>query len=126
MYFKFAKAGGKVNVLLRRHRLIAKEDDFVFMKRLFDVIDNGLGEIGREINTADLGADGCTKALDIKVVPGQLGKTGPFISEVKNWTDPFATQGLAIFRDVRARVFGGDDVGVSSRRLHKSPLDLSF
>ena len=121
MNLKFAKTCGEINVLLRRHRLIAKEDDFVFMECLADVIDNGLGEIGREINTADLGANGCTKALDVKVVPGQLGKTGPFISEVKNWTDPFATQGLAIFSDVGTRIFGGDDVGVSSRRCHKSP-----
>jgi hypothetical protein len=33
---------------------------------------------------------------------------------------------LAIFGDVRARVLDGDDVGVSSSRLHNSPKDPSF
>ena len=126
MNFKFAKAGGKINVLLRGDGLVAKEDDLVFVQGLADVINDRLGEIGREINTADLGANGCTKALDVKVVPGQLGKTGPLIGEVKNRADPFATKSLAIFGDVRARVFDGDDVGVSSSRLHKSPKDPSF
>ena len=126
MNFQFAKAGGKVNMLLRGHRLIAKKDDLVFVQGLADVINDGLGEIGREINTADLGANGCAKAFDVKVVPRQLGKTSPLVGEVQDWTNPFATKGLAIFGDIRARVFDSDDVGVSSSRLHKSPKDPSF
>jgi hypothetical protein len=55
-----------------------------------------------------------------------LGKTSPLVGEVQDWTNPFPTKGLAIFGDVRARVFDGDDVGVSSSRLHKSPKDPSF
>lgn len=126
MNFKLAKAGSKINMLLRGHRLIAKEDDLVLVKSLSNVIDDGLGEIGREINTADLGANGCTKALDLKMIPGQLGKTSAFVGQVQDWSHPFTSKSLAIFRDVRARVFDGDDVGVSSSRLHKSPKDPSF
>ena len=85
-----------------------------------------MGEIGREINTADLGADGCSESLDLKVVPSQFGKTSALVGQVQDWTNSFATKGLAIFGDVRARVFDGDDVGVSSSRLHKSPKDPSF
>jgi hypothetical protein len=85
-----------------------------------------LGEIGRQIYSTDFGANGCTEALDVKVVPGQLGKTSALIGEVKDWTNSFATKGLAIFGDVCARVFDGDDVGVSSSRFHKSPKDRSF
>ena len=113
-------------MLLGGHRLIAKEDDLVFVQGLADVINDRLGEIGREINTADLGANGCAKALDLEMIPGQLGKAGPFVGQVEDRTNSFATKGLAIFRDVRARVFDGDDVGVSSSRLHKSPKDPSF
>ena len=126
MNFKFAKAGGKINMLLRGDGLVAKKDDLVLMKRLSNVIDDRLGEIGREINTADFGANGCTKALDIKVVPGQLGKTSALVSQVQDWANSLATKGLAIFGDIRAWVFDGDDVGVSSSRLHKSPKDPSF
>ena len=60
-------------MLLRGYRLIAKEDDLVVVQGLSDVIDDGLGEVGREIDSTDFGANGCTKALDVKVVPGQLG-----------------------------------------------------
>ena len=126
MNFEFAKAGSEVNVLLRCYRLVAKENDFVFVQGLADVIDDGLGEIGREINTADLSANGCTEALDVKVVPGQLGKTSPLVGQVQDWTNSFTTERLTIFGDVRARVFDGDDVGVSSSRLHKSPKVPSF
>ena len=126
MNFQFTKAGSKVNVLLRGHRLVAKEDDLVFVQGLADVINDRLGEIGREINTADLGADGCSQSLDLKVVPGQLGKTSPLIGQVQDWTNSFTAKRLTVLRDVGTRIFGGDDVGVSSRRCHKSPLDLSF
>ena len=113
-------------MLLRGHWLIAKEDDLVFVQGLADVINDGLGEIGREINTADFGADGRSEALDVEVVPGQLGQASPLVGEVQNWADSFATKGLTILGDVRARVLDGDDVGVSSSRLHKSPKDPSF
>jgi hypothetical protein len=113
-------------MLLRCHRLIAKEDDLVFMKSLANVIDDHLGEIGREIDSADLGSDGCSEAFDLKVVPSQLSETSPFVCEVKDWPDPLTAKGLAIFGDVRTRVFAGDDVGMRSRRCHKSPLDSSF
>ena len=103
-----------MDVLLCGHRFIAKEDDLVFVKGLLNVIDDRLGEIGREINTADLGANGCTKAFDLKMIPGQLGKTCPLVGEVQNWANSFAAKGLTILGDVRARVFDGDDVGVSS------------
>ena len=126
MNFQFTKAGSKVNMLLRGHRLVAKEDDLVFVKGLSNVIDDRLGEIGREINTADLGANGCTESLDLEMIPGQLGKAGAFVGQVQDWTNSFATKRLTIFGDVRARVFDGDDVGVSSSRLHKSPKDPSF
>ena len=126
MNFKFAKTCGEINVLLRRHRLIAKEDDLVFVQGLADVINDRLGEIGREINTADLGADGRSESLDLEMIPGQLGKAGSFVGQVQDWTNSFATKRLTIFGDVRARVFDGDDVGVSSSRLHKSPKDPSF
>ena len=126
MNFKFAKAGCKVNVLLCRHRLITKENDLVFVECLPNVIDDGLGEIGGQIDSTDLGAYRRSESLDVKVIPGQLGKAGPLVSEVQNWADSFATKGLAIFGDVRTRVFDGDDVGVSSSRLHKSPLGSEF
>lgn len=113
-------------MLLRGHRLVAKEDDLVFVQGLADVINDGLGEFGREINTADLGANSCTKSLDLEMIPGQLGEASPFVGEVKNRADTFAPQGLAIFGDVRAWVLDGDDVGVGSSRLHKSPEDPSF
>ena len=93
-------------MLLRGHWLIAKEDDLVFVQGLADVIDDGLGEIGREINTADLGANGCTKALDVKVVPSQLGKTSSLVGEVQDRTNPFASKGLAMtWRTVATRFF---------------------
>ena len=113
-------------MLLRGHRLIAKEDDLVFVQGLADVIDDGLGEIGREINAADFSADGRSESLDLEMIPGQFGKTSALVGQVQDWTNSFATKGLAIFGDVRARVFDGDDVGVSSSRLHKSPKDPSF
>jgi hypothetical protein len=93
---------------------------------LANVIDDHLGEIGREIDSADLGTDGCSEAFDLEVVPGQLSETSPFVCEMENWPDPLTAKGLAIFGDVRARVLDGDDVGVSSSRFHKSPKDPSF
>jgi hypothetical protein len=45
---------------------------------------------------------------------------------MENWPDPLTAKGLAIFGDVGARVFDGDDVGVSSSRFHKSPKACEF
>jgi hypothetical protein len=45
-----------------------------------------------------------------------LGETSPFVCQVQDWTNSFATKGLAIFGDVRARVFDGDDVGLTGRQ----------
>ena len=126
MNFKFAKAGSKINMLLRCHRLVAKEDDLVFVQGLADVIDDGLGEIGREIDSTDLGANGRSESLDLEMIPGQLGKTSALVGQVQDWANSLATKGLAIFGDVRARVLDGDDVGVSCSRFHKSPKDPSF
>ena len=85
------------------------------MEGLANVIDELLGEIGREIDSADLGPDGCSEAFDLKVVPSQLGETGTFVCEMEYWPDPLTAEGLAIFGNVGARVFDGDDVGMCSR-----------
>ena len=91
------------------------------MKSPTDVVDDWLGEVGREIDAADLGADGGAQAFDAKVVPCQLGEASPLVGKMQNRSDTFASQGLTILGDVGAWIFGGNDVCVSGVRLHVPP-----
>ena len=73
---EFPEPTGEGHVALGGERLVAEEQDLVGEQGLAQLVDDGVVEIGGEVEAVHLGAEGGADLLDLEGVPGQPGQPG--------------------------------------------------
>ena len=110
MNLEVPEAPGEGHMLARAHRLVAEEDDLVVEQGLADLADDRVGQLRRQVDPAELGADGRTDSLRVEVAPAQRGQPVPLLGEIGERTDRDGIAGEAE---------GVGPAGVLRRRHHR-------